>query len=161
LLQWAPSESGAGLAILPEGSAAGYRRLLNGEVIAAAIHFHALDGAERDVNVDVVRDEAALYDAVLIAFATREQGLLVAPGNPLSPAGAAEVGDRQLRLAVRPEGAGAQQLLLWSVAAAPPVARRRGCDGAGAHRPRCGAGDPRRSRRLRHCHPCRRHRGRR
>lgn len=112
LLQWALSESGAGLAILPEGSAAGYRRLLNGEVIAAAIHFHALDGAERDVNVDVVRDEAALYDAVLIAFATREQGLLVAPGNPLSLAGVAEVGDRQLRLAVRPEGAGAQQLLL-------------------------------------------------
>ena len=60
----------------------------------------------------VVRDEAALYDAVLIAFATREQGLLVAPGNPLSLAGVAEVGDRQLRLAVRPEGAGAQQLLL-------------------------------------------------
>jgi len=94
------------------GQRRGYRRLLNGEVIAAAIHFHALDGAERDVNVDVVRDEAALYDAVLIAFATREQGLLVAPGNPLSLAGVAEVGDRQLRLAVRPEGAGAQQLLL-------------------------------------------------
>jgi len=50
LLQWALSESGAGLAILPEGSAAGYRRLLNGEVIAAAIHFHALDGAERDAS---------------------------------------------------------------------------------------------------------------
>ncbi|HJU30434.1 MAG TPA: helix-turn-helix domain-containing protein, partial [Hyphomicrobiaceae bacterium] len=43
LLQWALSESGAGLAILPEGTGAGYRRFLAGGMIAAAIHFHDLD----------------------------------------------------------------------------------------------------------------------
>src|SRR6185295_3042036 len=69
LLQWALSESGAGLAILPEGSGAGYRRFLKGEVIAAAIHFHALDDPEQDANFDIVRSEATLYDAVLIGFA--------------------------------------------------------------------------------------------
>src|SRR4029078_5451451 len=78
LLQWALSESGAGLAILPEGSGAGYRRFLKGEVIAAAIHFHDLDDLDRDANLLLVRSEPSLYDAVLIAFAVREQGLLAA-----------------------------------------------------------------------------------
>ena len=112
LLQWALSESGAGLAILPEGSGAGYRRFLGGEVIAAAIHFHDLDDLDRDANLLLVRGEPSLYDAVLIAFAVREQGLLAARGNPLGLAGLRDVWQKGLRLAVRPEGAGAQQLLL-------------------------------------------------
>lgn len=112
LLQWALSESRAGLAILPEGSESGYRRFLAGEVLAAAIHFHDLDDPARDANVDVVAKEPTLYDAVLIGFASREQGLLVAPGNPLGLAGIADAVARSARIASRPEGAGAQQLLL-------------------------------------------------
>jgi putative molybdopterin biosynthesis protein len=112
LLQWALSESQAGLAILPEGSDAGYRRFLKGEVIAAAIHFHDLDDPERDANLDVMRREAALYDMVLIGFAAREQGLIVAPGNPLGFGRLSDARERKARLAPRPEGAGAQQLLL-------------------------------------------------
>jgi putative molybdopterin biosynthesis protein len=112
LLQWALSESRSGLAILPEGSEAGYRRFLRGEVIAAAIHFHDLDDPEKDANLDSVRREAALYDAVLVGFATRQQGLLVAPGNPLGLAGLQDACEGGLRVAVRPEGAGAQQLLM-------------------------------------------------
>jgi putative molybdopterin biosynthesis protein len=111
LLQWALSESRAGLAILPEGSEAGYRRFLKGEVIAAAIHFHSLDDPERDANLDTVSREAALYDAVLVGFAAREQGLLVAPGNPLKIMRLQDVSTKKLRIATRPEGAGAQQLL--------------------------------------------------
>jgi putative molybdopterin biosynthesis protein len=112
LLQWALAESRAGLAILPEGSQAGYARFLKGEVVAAAIHFHALDGRESDANLEVVRQEPSLYDAVLLGFAAREQGLLVAPGNPLGLTGLGDVLQQHLRLAVRPDGAGAQQLLL-------------------------------------------------
>ena len=112
LLQWALSESRAGLAILPEGSAAGYRRFLAGEVIAAAIHFHDLDDPMNDANVAVVAAEPTLYDAVLIGFAKREQGLLVARGNPLGITGISDAVARKMRLAFRPEGAGAQQLLL-------------------------------------------------
>ncbi len=111
LLQWALAESQAGLAILPEGSEAGYGRFLRGEVIAAAIHFHAVEDPERDANVDVVAHEPALYDAVLFGFATREQGLLVAPGNPRAITSLADTRARPFSLAVRPEGAGAQQLL--------------------------------------------------
>ena len=111
LLQWALSESSAGLAILPEGSEAGYRRFLKGEVIAAAIHFHDLDDAEQDANLEIVGCEVTLYDAVLIGFAAREQGLVVAPGNPLGLARLRDAHEKKLRVAVRPEGAGAQQLL--------------------------------------------------
>jgi excisionase family DNA binding protein len=111
LLQWALAESRAGLAILPEGSETGYRRFLAGEVIAAAIHFHGLDPDETDANVAVVSREPSLYDAVLIGFARREQGLVVAKGNPLGLADLGDIVRHSARLAARPEGAGAQQLL--------------------------------------------------
>ena len=76
LLQWALAESRAGLAILPEGSEAGYRRFLQGEVIAAAIHFHDQNDPSKDANVASC-ERANFYDAVLMGFASREQGLLV------------------------------------------------------------------------------------
>lgn len=111
LLQWALVESRAGLAILPEGSDAGYRRFLAGEVIAAAIHFHDLDDLDRDANVDIVAKEPTLYDAVLVNFCARDQGLLVAKGNPRRIVSLADAARGGARLATRPEGAGAQQLL--------------------------------------------------
>jgi putative molybdopterin biosynthesis protein len=110
LLQWALSECRAGLAILPEGSKRGYRRFLNGEVIAAAIHFHDEDDPGRDANVAIVAGEPTLYDSVLIGFATREQGLLVRPGNPLGLSSLRDALSCSARVVVRPEGAGAQQL---------------------------------------------------
>jgi excisionase family DNA binding protein len=111
LLQWALSQSRAGLAILPEGSQAGYQRFLKGEVIAAAIHFHDLDDVEKDANIETVAREAILYDAVLIGFARREQGFVVAAGNPLGISSLAVVRQKKARLIARPRGAGAQQLL--------------------------------------------------
>jgi putative molybdopterin biosynthesis protein len=111
LLQWALSESRAGLAILSEGSEKGYRRFLRGEVIAAAIHFHDVDDPDKDANLQLVSREAALYDAVLIGFATREQGMLVAAGNPMGLGSLPDARLKKARLVVRPAGAGAQQLL--------------------------------------------------
>jgi putative molybdopterin biosynthesis protein len=112
LLQWALIESRAGLAILPEGSESGYQRFLKGEVIAAAIHFHHLDNLDTDANVEAVRSDPTLYDAVLVHFCSRDQGLLVGPGNPLGLGAVKDLKDKSARAAVRPEGAGAQQLLL-------------------------------------------------
>lgn len=112
LLQWALSETRAGLAILPEGSEVGYQRFLKGELMAAAIHFHDLDDPARDANPEVIAEEATLCDAVLIGFAAREQGLIVAAGNPLQLASLREAHARGLRAALRPAGAGAQQLLV-------------------------------------------------
>ena len=112
LLQWALAESRAGLAMLPEGSESGYRRFLAGEVTAAAIHFHDLQEPRGDANVEIVSRQPALYDSVLIGFARREQGLLVAPGNPHAISSLGDAIDKHVRLAMRPDGAGAQQLLL-------------------------------------------------
>ncbi len=112
LLQWALAESRAGLAILPEGSESGYRRFLKGEVIAAAIHFHDLDDLDKDANLHVVSQEPTLFDAVLIHVCARDQGLLVAKGNPHGIAAVKDLKTKTLRLAMRPDGAGAQQLLV-------------------------------------------------
>jgi putative molybdopterin biosynthesis protein len=118
LLEWALRESGCALASLPEGSEAGLRRLARGEVTAAAIHLHRLDGDDEQANPQAVAGAAGLHDAVLIAFARREQGLVVAPGNPRQLVDVAGVAHRRARLALRPQGAGAQLLLLALVARA-------------------------------------------
>jgi putative molybdopterin biosynthesis protein len=118
LLEWTLRESGAQLASLPEGSEAGLSRLARGEVAAAAIHLHRLDGDDEAANGDAVAAAPGLHDAVLIAFARREQGLIVAAGNPLALRDVADVGAKRARLALRPQGAGAQLLLLALVARA-------------------------------------------
>ena len=111
-------ESGSGLAILPEGSEAGLRRLTQGEVVAAAIHLHRLEGDDEAANPAAIADAPGLHDTVLIAFARREQGLLVAPGNPLKLSDIASVAATRARIAQRPTGAGAQLLLLGLLAQA-------------------------------------------
>ncbi len=112
LLEWALRESASGLASLPEGSEAGLRRLSRGEVLAAAIHIHRFGGTDEEANVDAVRSGPGLHDVVLIAFARREQGLLVAAGNPLRLQTLETAARHGARLARRPDGAGAQLLLL-------------------------------------------------
>lgn len=112
LLEWALRESGSGLATLPEGSEAGLARFASGELLAAAIHLHALDGDEIDANVEVLGKKSVFHDAVLIGFARREQGLVVAKGNPLGLGSVADAAKRRARVAMRPTGAGAQLLLL-------------------------------------------------
>src|SRR5687768_12613527 len=63
LLDWVLRESGCGLAGLPEGSEAGLRRLARGEVLAAAIHLHPLQGDDDTANVDAVAQAPGLHDA--------------------------------------------------------------------------------------------------
>jgi excisionase family DNA binding protein len=120
LLEWALHESGSGLATLPEGSEAGLRRLAHGEVMAAGIHLHQIEGDDdsANANADAVANAPGLYDVVLIAFARREQGLLVAPGNPLKLSDIASVVAARARIALRPQGSGAQLLLLALLARA-------------------------------------------
>ncbi len=111
LLEWSLRESGSGLATLPEGSLAGLQRFINGELVAAAIHLHALDDDELDVNIDAMKNEPSLHHATLVGFARREQGIVVAPGNPLTLKGIRDIAKKRARIALRPAGAGAQLLL--------------------------------------------------
>jgi excisionase family DNA binding protein len=111
LLEWALLESHSGLAMLPEGSGSGIERFAKGEIVAAAVHLHPLDGDASDANIEAVKERPGLHDAVLIAFGRREQGLVLAADNPLGIASLEDVIARRARMATRPNGAGAQLLL--------------------------------------------------
>ncbi len=114
LLEWSLRESGSGLATLVEGTESGVGRVLRGEAIAAAIHYHTehdVHGAGEDANVTAVQAIAGLHDAVLVGFVRREQGLLLQPGNPKNLASIADVLASGATMAVRQSGAGAQMLL--------------------------------------------------
>ncbi|MEP7030527.1 MAG: helix-turn-helix transcriptional regulator [Pseudolabrys sp.] len=112
LLEWALRESGSGLASLAVGSEAGFDRFIAGETIAASMHLHALEDPEADANVAAMQRRGDVQDAVLIGFTRREQGLLLAPGNPLKLKTIEDVVSKRARMALRPKGAGAQLLLL-------------------------------------------------
>ena len=113
LLEWSMRESGSGLATLVEGTENGVRRVLRGEAIAAAIHYHAAGDPQDsgDANVAAVQAMASFHDAVLLGFVRREQGLLLQPGNPKGLAGIDDVLSSRATMAVRQSGAGAQMLL--------------------------------------------------
>ncbi|MCA0423008.1 MAG: helix-turn-helix transcriptional regulator [Proteobacteria bacterium] len=110
LLEWALRRSSPGLALLPEGSVTGLQRLVRNEVTAAAIHLHDAAGSE-EANIAAVRAMPGLHDAVLIAFARREQGLVLVHGNPLGIASLSDAVMRRARFGLRQQGAGAQLLL--------------------------------------------------
>lgn len=114
LLEWSLRESGSGLATLVEGTESGVGRVLRGEAIAAAIHFHTeleMQGSGHDANVAATQTIAGLHDAVLVGFVRREQGLLLQPGNPKQLTNLAGVLASGAKMAVRQPGAGAQMLL--------------------------------------------------
>jgi putative molybdopterin biosynthesis protein len=114
LLEWSQRESGSGLATLNEGTMRGVERLQRGEVIATAIHFHDVGTSANglaDANIAAVRALPALHDAVLVGVARREQGLLVAPGNPKRLQSLPDVVASGAKMAIRQSGAGAQLLL--------------------------------------------------
>ncbi len=130
LLEWTLRESGSGLASLTEGTARGVDRLQRGEVIAAAVHFHSEaipDDSAGDANIAAVRAIPGLHDAVLVGLIRREQGLLLAPGNPKQLRSLSDVLSSGAQMAVRQPGAGAQMLLdvLLTRAGAGPKALRR------------------------------------
>ena len=112
LLEWALRESGSGLATLAVGSEAGLQRFTAGETIAAAMHLHALEDPNADANVAAMASRSDVQDAVMIAFCRRDQGFLLAPGNPLKIGSIEHVVAKRARIAMRPKGAGAQLLLL-------------------------------------------------
>jgi putative molybdopterin biosynthesis protein len=109
LLEWAVRRAGAGLALLSIGSEAGLAKLAGNDVAVASIHMHALD--HDDANLAAVKAAHQLHDAVVIAFARREAGLLAPPGNPRRIGSLADAAAAKLRFGQRQPGAGAQLLL--------------------------------------------------
>jgi putative molybdopterin biosynthesis protein len=112
LLEWALRESGSGLATLAVGSEAGLARFTVGETIAATMHLHAPEEPAADANAAAMASRGDMQGAVMIAFCRREQGFLLAPGNPLKIASIEDVIAKRVRISMRPKGTGAQLLLL-------------------------------------------------
>lgn len=109
LLEWALRQSGSGLAVLARGSTQGLEELVAGRAVMAGLHL--IDPQSGGWNIAAVRAHVHGAHHVMIRWATRTQGLLVASGNPLGITGLADAVKRGLRFAIRTEGAGSQRLL--------------------------------------------------
>lgn len=107
LLEWALRDSGCGLASLFDGSLDGIERLANREGVAAGIHVPDSDGD--GWNVEVASRHFAFKPVVLIEWAKRRRGLILAPGNPARIGKLADLAGK--RLAGRQQGAGSHVLL--------------------------------------------------
>ena len=119
LLEWAVRESRCGLATMTYGSLDGIDRLLGGAACAAAIHLPAAkqqNGKLLDRNVALAEDRLARMDCVLLEWATREQGLVLAAHNPLKIRALPDLKRRRTRVMIRQPGAGSHLLLLQLLA---------------------------------------------
>lgn len=111
LMEWALRESGCGLALLAGGSEDGLRRLAAGQAVLAGLH--VIHPASGDYNVPFVHSLGAMADIVMIEWAKRNQGLVVASGNPCGIRSLADLVRDRPRVIQRQEGAGAQTLLRY------------------------------------------------
>lgn len=109
LLDWAVRESRCGLALLTQGSRDGVERLIAGEACAALIHLPHADLA--DFNRAVADERLRGRDVALVEWARREQGLLVARGNPKKLRAVAHLARRGVRVGLRQPGSGSRELL--------------------------------------------------
>ena len=111
LLEWALRELRCDLALLTGGSEDGLKRLASGEALVAGLHI--IDPETGDYNVSAVQPLHGMADLVLIEWAKRRQGLVLAAGNPKQVRGLADIRDKDLRIARRQAGAGAETLFRY------------------------------------------------
>nr|WP_027335302.1 helix-turn-helix transcriptional regulator [Halomonas sp. HL-48] len=116
LLEWAIRESQSDLASLCHGSGDGVRRLLESRAMVAGVHL--LDPASGRYNQPMQLGLGGVRDLVVLRWATRCQGLLIAADNPLGITGVADLARPDVRVAHRQPGAGAAQLLAYLLAQA-------------------------------------------
>lgn len=109
LLEWAVRESNSSIALIVEGSLAGINRLAQGGAIAAGTHL--VDSGAGDYNLSAVFQQVPVGDIVVIQWAWRQQGLIVAPGNPLGLSGIGDIQSSRARLVMRQQGSGSNALL--------------------------------------------------
>lgn len=103
LLEWAVRESGSGLATLFDGSLDGLEAFAARRAAVAGLHIPEAGGW----NLRTVAGRG-VRDCVLIAWATRARGLLMAPGSAGKVAGVADLKGR--RVVLRQPGSGTAAL---------------------------------------------------
>jgi putative molybdopterin biosynthesis protein len=114
LLEWAIHESGCEIPVLSDGSLDGLRRFAQGE--AAFCGLHVFDPETETYNEIAVKDVLRDLDTVLIEWAWRDQGLIVASGNPHGISKLSDLKARKLPFIGRQESAGSHLLLMHLLA---------------------------------------------
>ena len=89
LLEWAIRESGSGIATFFDGSLDGLSRVGEGKALACGMHVYEPDS--EDWNIDHVSQVLQGMPVVVVEWAVRSQGLILAPGNPKSIKGIADL----------------------------------------------------------------------
>lgn len=102
LLEWAIRESGCGLATQFDGSLGGLDVFENNGAVATGLHVLSPD--DETWNTHAVQARFAKNNVVLLRWATRQQGLIVAKGNPKRITNVASL--PSLNVATRQAGAG-------------------------------------------------------
>jgi molybdate-binding protein len=119
LLDWALRESGSGLATFFDGSLSGLARLAEGGAVAAGMHVYEPD--REDWNRAHIRERIPGMPVILVEWAMRTQGLVLAPGNPRDITSIAGLKGR--RVIPRQREAGSRVLLEY-------LMNKAGLDGA-------------------------------
>ena len=114
LLEWAIRESGSEIATFFGGSIDGLARMTARKAFAAGMH--VFDPETGEFNVGLVANELVGQPVVMIEWAWRTQGLVVASGNPKKLASAADLAG--VRFIPRQPEAGSYLLLRHLLAAA-------------------------------------------
>lgn len=109
LLGLAAGRTGGRVLWRPVSSAVALAGLARGEAHAAGLHL--FDAASGESNAPFVRAALPGLRVRLITLWSWEQGLIVAPGNPLGLGGPSDLGRPGLRLVNREPGAGSRLLL--------------------------------------------------
>src|SRR5262245_41882605 len=109
LLDWSVRESGCELAILVDGSTGGMYRLLAGQAVACGLHL--VDPATGEYDAAALTGSLPGLDFVVTEWAKRQQGLVLAPGNPARIGSVADLRKRGIRVAGRQPGSGTALLL--------------------------------------------------
>ena len=107
LLDWAVRESGSGLAVLFNGSLDGLERFRNGTAMACGLHI--LDAENSEYNTPLLANNLNHQPVVAIEWARRQQGLILAAGNPLGIQNLIDATGR--RFVIRQKEAGSHVLL--------------------------------------------------
>ncbi len=109
LLEWAIRESGCDCAMLFDGSLDGIKRLAARQVMLSGLHI--LDTATGLYNIDLARQILTGLQVVLLEWAQREQGLVIAKGNAGRIEKLTDLRDRRPRFIDRQQTAGSHLLL--------------------------------------------------
>lgn len=109
LLEWALRECHFPFAIQTTGSSEGLTDFINEQAMLCGLHL--LDPESEQYNIPIIQQKLDNRPVVLIAWARRQQGILVAAGNPLGIQKISDLRDKKVKLIDRQAGAGSYILL--------------------------------------------------